>query len=42
MTEAIFQVRNTNDKVKLDLKKVGLIINEMAKREGDEGQKLVT
>jgi len=30
--EALFQLTNTNDKTKLDLKKIGLIINELHKK----------
>lgn len=30
--EALFQLSNTNDKTKLDLKKIGLIINELHKK----------
>lgn len=30
--EAMFQLTNANDKVKIDLKKVGLIINELQRK----------
>jgi len=30
--EAMFQLTNTNDKIKLDLKKISLIINELQKK----------
>lgn len=32
MGEAMFQLTNSNDKMKIDLKKVGLIINELQKK----------
>lgn len=32
LQEAMFQLTNANDKVKIDLKKVGLIINELQRK----------
>jgi hypothetical protein len=33
--EATFQLANSNDKIKLDLKKIGLIINELSKKSSE-------
>lgn len=33
--EATFQLANSNDKIKLDLKKIGLIINELSKKSNE-------
>lgn len=35
--EAMFQLSNSNDKIKLDLKKISLIINELTKKTADQG-----
>lgn len=37
LNEAMFQLTNVNDKVKLDLKKVGLIIGELQRKTIDGG-----
>jgi len=34
--ESLFQLTNTNDKIKLDLKKIGLLINELHKKAFDQ------